>query len=501
MAATEVTPNVASAAAPAAASPTPAPAVSESSPAPQGGAQESTQATVETHNPESGFAPKSIEDQIWQTLDAKRKEREGEPAAEAKPVEVKPGEKTEEQKLAEEVKTGEEKTEEQKAAEAKAAEQAQQPGFELDVPDINQKWLDDLIAGNKVKIEDDATRSALFNVVREHGEFKKIADKFPTVEDAEAALGNSANFLEADQIYQNAHTPEGTAAWLQKLSDMEQANPVLGADGQPVNVVRAMFDNMREMDFRYFEKQFTEADDQQALAALSILRSRISGNQQQAAEEVELPEEARKALETREAAVAEREKALNEKDKNSAVTQQQQFETAVASDLNTEINTVVTSALDKAAFSAVTREDCENKIYQRILDNLKENRMYKAEKARLFAKGVSDENRKAMKAMQMKYFNSVAPGIIRQTIAEYRNPVMQAQADKDVRQKQQEAQSRSNPTGAAAAPGAPQALSVDQQKDKVMADLTKELNRKPTTEEFVGRWMKIKSDARAQART
>lgn len=493
MATTEVTPNVAPAAAPAAAAPAAAPAVSESTAAPQGG-QESTQApaAVTETRADSGFEKDSIEDRIFQTLDKKRQEREGGESAEAKPA----GEqKTEEQKLAEEVKTGEEKTEEQKAAEAKAAEQ-QQPGFDLEVPDINQKWLDDLIAGNKVKIEDEATRSQLFNVVREHGEFKKIADKFPTVEDAEQALSHSATFLEADQVYQNAHTPEGTAAWLGKLQEMEEANPVLGPDGQPVNVVRAMFDNMREMDFRFFEKQFTEADDQQALAALSILRSRISGQKTQAGEEVEIPEEAKKVLDQREAALTAREKALNEKDQKSAVTEQQQFETAVATDLNTEINTVVTSALDKAAFSAVTRSDCENKIYQRILDSLKDNRMYKAEKARLFAKGVSEDNRRAMKAMQMKYFNSVAPGIIRRTVAEYRDPVMKAQVDKDTRQKQQEAQSRSNPAGAAATPGAPQVLTVDQQKDKVMADLSKELGRRPTTEEFLGKWLKIKSDAR-----
>lgn len=491
MATTEVTPNVAPAAPAAAAPAVSTPAAAESAtPAAQ---PVTEQTTIETPaQPESGFEKDSIEDRIFQTLDQKRREREGQPAAEQKSAE-----KTEEQKLAEEVKTGEENTEEQKAAEAKAAEQQQQHGLDLDAPDINQKWLDDLIAGKKVTVADDATRTQLFNVVREHGEFKKIADKFPTVEDAQFAADTTATYMEVDQIYQNAHTPEGTAAWLGKLAEMEQANPVLGEDGQPVNVVRAMFDNMREMDFRFFEQEFTKADDQQALAALSILRSRISGQKDQAAgEEAEIPPEVAAQIKAREDAVSAREKALNEKDQNTAVTRQQQFETAVAGDLTREIDTIVNPAIEKAAFSAVTKEDCRNKIFERILGNLKDNRMYKAEKARLFAKGASEENRKAVLAMQMKYFNSVAPVIIRQTIAEYRDPVMKAAAERDQRQKQQEAASRPNPAGAAAAPGAPPVLTVDQQKDKVMADLTKELGRPPRNDEFIARWIQIKQKAR-----
>lgn len=460
--------------------------------APSTGAAVETTAPATTETPAaetSPFAGKSIEETILQTLTEKRQAREkeaaGEPAA---------PEQTEDEKLAaelgtttpEEVKAGEVKTGDDPNKEAEATSE-----FDLDEPDFSTKWLDDLAKENKITFADDRAKGQLFKVVREHSEFRPIAEIFGgDLEEAQAAQTGSVTFQHFDGLYEQAHTPEGTRGFLQALAAKQQQEPIIGQDGKPVDVVSALFNNMREMDFAVFQEQFKEKGDDEALAALDILRERISPNRAPASENI--PPE----LAKREAAVKEREEKLNRTQQQQSESARTQYEQTVATDLDKEISKVIDPILGKTAFSPVIQGDVKNKIFDRVMEALDKIPLYKSKSEALLNKPATPENKAALMAFKMKWFNQVAPRVMKETIREYRDPVMKAQADRNEKQKQQETRSRVEPKGPSVSTAPVAQLSKEQQVSKTITDLKAKFGRQPTTEEVISATLAAKRQSR-----
>jgi hypothetical protein len=458
-----------------------------------GAAVETTAPATTTETPAtetSPFAGKSIEETILQTLTEKREAREKAAAGEATAPE-----KTDDEKLAaelgtdtpEEVKAGEVKTGEEPNKEAETTSE-----FDLDEPDFSTKWLDDLAKENKITFADERAKGQLFKVVREHSEFRPIAEIFGgDLEEAQAAQTGSVTFQHFDGLYEQAHTPEGTRGFLEALAAKQQQEPIIGQDGQPVDVVSALFNNMRDMDFAVFEKQFKEKGDDEALAALDILRERISPNRAPASENI--PPE----LAKREAAVKEREDALVRTQQQQSESARTQYEQTVATDLDTEIGKVIDPILGKTAFSPVIQADVKNKIFDRVMEALDKSPLYKSKSEVLLNKPPTAENKAALMAFKMKWFNQVAPRVMKETIREYRDPVVKAQAERDQKQAAQVIRSRVEPKGPSVSTAPVAQLSKEQQVTKTISDLATKLGRQPSHLEVIEATLAAKAQSRA----
>jgi len=470
------------------------PSASVPATAPNSGAAPAT--GTETQPEQSPFAGQSIEDAIFKTLEEKRQARERAVEEEQETAELEPGDEAE--------------REEQGAQ----PEAAQEETFDLNEPEINAKWLDDLAKAEKVKFADDATRDQFFKTVREHGEFKKVAELFPDVESAQEAQANAAAWMTADHVFSEAHKPEGTVNFIRYLMDREQENPIL-SNGQ--SVVRAMFDNMRAWDLEYYEKQFRGKGDEEGLAALEVLRERIpsafTSGQALAQAGSQFGENLRAGsavseqqmspqLAQRLAAVQAREHALSKRESEQQTQVEAQFRDSIRQDIDWEFDKLIEPALKAGAFSDAIRDACEEKIYDRVMEVLDGNQLQRAQSEVLLRKGASPENAQAIVALKMKYLNTVAPQIIRQTIREFSSPVVRAQAERDARQKEQEQRSRSEPKGVASPATTPQALdSPAQFVTKAIADLTKENGgRRPSQDQIIERVVLLKQQLRQQAR-
>jgi hypothetical protein len=455
-----------------------------------GAAVETTAPATTTEAPAtetSPFAGQSIEETILKTLTEKREARE-----KAANGEIAQPEKTEDEKLAAELGT----TEENKTEEAKTEEQTTEADptteFDLDEPDFSTKWLDDLAKENKITFADERAKGQLFKVVREHSEFRPIAEIFGgDLEEAQAAQTGSVTFQHFDGLYEQAHTPEGTRGFLEALAAKQQQEPIIGQDGKPVDVVSALFNNMRDMDFAVFEKQFKEKGDDEALAALDILRERISPNRAPASENI--PPE----LAKREAAVKEREEKLNRTQQQQSESARTQYEQTVATDLDTEIGKVIDPILGKTAFSPVIQSDVKNKIFDRVMEALDKSPLYKSKSEALLNKPPTPENKAALMAFKMKWFNQVAPRVMKETIREYRDPVVKAQAERDQKQKQQETRSRVEPKGPSVSTAPVAQLSKEQQVTKTISDLATKLGRQPSHLEVIQATLAAKAQQRA----
>lgn len=461
--------------------------------APAAGA-ETTSAAATSAEPTAQTSPfegKSIEDVIFKTLDDKRMAREKEAAGETTVTQ------TEDEKLAAELKaveTAEIKTgDEVKAGDETTTETDPTSEFDLDEPDFSTKWLDDLAKDNKITFADDRAKGQLFKLAREYGEYKPIAELFGgDVEEAKAAQTGSLSFNHFDGLYENAHTPEGTKGFLEALAAKQQQEPIIGQGGQPVDVVSALFTNMRDMELKFLESKFKEKGDDEALAALDILRERISPNRTPASEEETNPQ-----LAKREAAVKEREEKLNRDQHQQSESARTQYEQTVATDLDTQIDKVIDPILSKTAFSSVIQGDVKNKIFDRIEEKLNANPTYKSRSEALLKLPPTAENKAKLLAFKMKMFNAVAPDVMRKTINEYKNPVVQAQADRDTRQKQQETKSRVEPKGPSVSTAPAAQLSKQEQITKMTGDLATKLGRQPTMEEIIQGTLAAKAQQRA----
>lgn len=465
-------------------------ATTSSTSATTGAETTSAAATTDVSGSEaSPFAGKSIQDVISSTLENARVAREKAAAGETTVAQ------TEDEKLAAELKaaeTAENKTGEIKTGEEQKTETDPTSEFDLDEPDFSTKWLDDSIKENKLSFADDRTKGQLFKVVREHSEFRPIAEIFGgDLEEAQAAQTNAVTFTHFDGLYENAYTPEGTRGFLEALAAKQQQEPIIGQDGQPVDVVSALFNNMRDMDLKFFEKQFTEKGDDEALAALDILRERITPNRAPATENI--PPE----LAKREAAVKEREQTLARTQQQQSESARTQYEQTVATDLDSAIGKVIDPVLGKTAFSDVIKGDVKEKIFDRIEAALNKSPIYKSKSESLLKAPATPENKAALIAFKMKWFNTVAPNVIRSTIREYQNPVVKAQETRDQRQTQQETRSRVEPKGPGVSTAPAAQLSKEQQISKTIDDLKAKLGRPPSQEEILKSWLDTKAQARA----
>ena len=421
----------------------------------------------------------SIEDMINTRLNEAREAREK-------------AQKTEDEQLADELKAGDQT--EQKTEEQKVAEQQADPAneFDLDEPEFSTKWLDSLAQDKKITFADERTKGQLFKIVREHNEFKGIAEQFGgDIEEAKQAQVHASSFMHFDELYENAVSADGTRTFLEALAARQQEQPVLDAQGKPVDVVSALFNNMREMDLKYFEQEFTKKGDDEALAALDILRERISPNRAPATEEVP------PHLAKREAAVEEREQALARTQQQQKEAVRTQYEQSVASDIDTEVGKIIDPVLNKAAFAEVIKDDCRGKIFSRIEEVLAKNPLYQQQMKRALAKDPTPENRTALKALSMKWFNTVGPQIIRSTVKEYQNPVVRAQEQRDQRQAEQVSRSKTEPKGPAVSTGPQAALTPQQQIEQTRTQLATKLGRQPTGEELINAHLAAKAAARA----
>lgn len=443
---------------------------------------------------QSPFAGQSIEDAIFKTLEEKRLAREKEQnTQDHEPAELDPGAEAE----------GEEQDAQPEAA--------QEETFDLNEPEINAKWLDDLAKAEKVKFADDVTRDQFFKTVREHGEFKKVAELFPDVESAHEAQANAAAWMTADHVFSEAHKPEGTINFIRYLMDREQETPIL-SNGQ--SVVRAMFDNMRAWDLEYYEKQFKSKGDDEGLAALEVLRERIpsvftsgqalaqAGGENLRAGSAAGEQQMSPQLAQRLAAVQAREEAISKRESEQQTQVDLQFRQSIREDIDWEFDKLIEPALDAGAFSDAIRDACQEKIYDRVMEVLDGHQLQRAQSEALLRKGVSPENQRAIVALKIKYLNTVAPQIIRQTIREFSSPVVRAQAERDARQKEQEQRSRSEPRGVASPATTLEALNSPAQfVTKAIADLTKENGgRRPAQDQIIERVVLLKQQLRQQAR-
>jgi len=454
--------------------------------APTTGAETTTAAGGDGGEQTGDFQPtegQSLEEMIANRLSERQAEREK-------------AQKTEDDQLAGELNAAtEKKPEGDQATENKEGQATTEPTteFDLDEPEFSTKWLDGLANDKKITFADERTKGQLFKIVREHNEFKGIAEQFGgDIEEAKQAITHASSFTHFDELYEQAATPDGTRTFLEALASRQQQEPILGEDGKPVDVVSALFNNMREMDLQFFEKEFKNKGDDEGLAALDILRERISPNRTPASES-ELPPH----LAKREAALREREQQLARTQQEQKQAVRVQYEQSVASDLDTDIGKIIDPVLNKAAFAEVIKDDCRGKIFDRIEEVLTKNPIYMQQMKRALSKDPTPENRAAARALGMKWFNTVGPQIIRATVKEYQNPVVRAQESRDQRQAAQVAASKVEPKGPSVSTGPQAQLTKEQLLDKTRTELTAKLGRAPNSQELIEAWMAQKQASRA----
>ena len=378
------------------------------------------------------------------------------------------------------------------APEQAPEEQAQQeqPQFSLDEDDVfSPRELNERINANpqlKQALESDpALRNAVFRNARLASETSQYKGIFPDVESAQYAAQSAATFREIDDLFLNAATPNGTGRFLQKWAEMamltdERGNPVM-ENGVPKlhPAFTSMLNNMRDNELNFLQQKAEKAGDQELIAALDIVRERISPASR--ARDEELPPHIKAAADH----IKARETELNRRQLEQQYAEQVRSDRVIGDETTGKINALIEPALNHAALSDFVRQTARSKIDDAIVESLARNRFFQARLAELARYPLTPENRQQRVNLVMSHVQAIAGPIVRQVLREASQPVLQAQEDRRNKIDAQVARSRSEPKSSTSASSIGRSAPPDQLFEQIRNDYITRYGDEPSMQQVI----------------
>jgi hypothetical protein len=372
-------------------------------------------------------------------------------------------------------------------------QQNDQPQLNLEDEDVfSPKDLNERINGNpelKQALETDpALRNAVFRNARLASETSKYKEIFPDVESAQYAAQSASRFRELDELFLNATTPEGTGRFLQKWAEMAmftdaQGNPVLEKGVPQLHpAFTTMLDNLRNNELDFLQQTAERNGDQELMAALDVVRERISPASQ--AHDNELPPHIRAAAEQ----IKAREAELGRRQLEQQYAEQARFDRVVGEDATQKIDALIEPALNKAALSDFVRQTAREKIDNAIVEGLGRNKFFQARMAELARYPQTLETRQQRVNLIMSHVQAITGPIVRQVLREASQPVMRAQEDRRSRIDAQVARSRSEPKGATSTSFTGKLLAPEQLFEQIRSDYSTEHGEEPSAQRLIELW-------------
>lgn len=374
-------------------------------------------------------------------------------------------------------------------------EQADEQGAALDLQEedvFSPRDLNERINANpqlKQAMESDpALRNAVFRNARLASEAGKYREIFPDVDSAQYAAHAASTFRELDELFLNAATPQGTGKFLQKWAEMamltdEAGRPII-ENGVPRlhPAFTSMLDNLRNNELSFLYQKAEKAGDQELMAALDVVRERVSPASR--AQVDELPPHIRAAAEQ----IQAREAELNRRQLQQQYAEQTRFDRVVGDDATQKIDALIEPALNKAALSDFVRQTAREKIDNAIVESLARNRFFQARMAELARYPLTPEARQQRVNVIMSHVQAVAGPIVRQVLREASQPVMRAQEERKAKIDAQLARSRSEPKGATSASFTGKPLPPEQLFERIRKDYAEQHGEEPSVEKLIDLW-------------
>ncbi len=372
-------------------------------------------------------------------------------------------------------------------------DQQAETGFDLEDNDVvSPKDLNERINENPALRQafesDPALRNAVFRNARLAAETSKYKEVFPDVESAQYAAQSAARFREVDELFLNATTPEGTSRFLQKWAEMavltdEQGNPIID-QGMPQlhPAFTSLLDNMRNNELEFLRQTAEKNGDQELMAALDIVRERVSPASR--AQDNELPPHIRAASEQ----IRARELELNRRQLQQQHAEHARFNHVVGEDATQKIDALIEPALDKAALSDFVRQTAREKIDDAIVASLGRNRFFQARMSELARYPLTPQTRQQRLNLIMNHVQAIAGPVVRQVLREASQPVMRAQENRRSRIDAQVARSRSEPKGATSASFTGKSLAPEQLFEQIRNDYSSQHGEEPSAQKLIELW-------------
>lgn len=335
---------------------------------------------------------------------------------------------------------------------------------------------------------DPALRNAVFRNARLASEAGKYKEIFPDVDSAQYAAQAASTFRELDELFLNAATPQGTGKFLQKWAEMamltdEAGRPVIENGAPRLHpAFTSMLDNLRNNELNFLYQKAEKAGDQELMAALDVVRERVSPASR--AQVDELPPHIRAAAEQ----IQAREAELNRRQLQQQYAEQTRFDRVVGDDATQKIDALIEPALNKAALSDFVRQTAREKIDNAIVESLAHNRFFQARMAELARYPLTPEARQQRVNVIMSHVQAIAGPIVRQVLREASQPVMRAQEERKAKIDAQVARSRSEPKGATSASFTGKPLPPEQLFERIRKDYAEQHGEEPSVEKLIDLW-------------
>lgn len=367
----------------------------------------------------------------------------------------------------------------EKPAEPDKQPEEEEQGLDLTEPLAAQELEAKINANAEFKAsleKDPALRNELFKNARLASETHKYREIFPDHESAKVAASDAAMFREADAAFYSGD-PKNFVDALVKMATvtdangqaMRDANGFIQIDPALTNVYNYIGQN--EMNFRLdsLRKEAEKDGDERTLAALEVLKERLSPT---SSAEEELPESLRATA----AQIKAEKEAWTRQQAEQQQAQLSTFFNSIIETVDVQVNKVIDSVLSKAALTDFAKNAARKEIHDRLAEALAQNTEYQSRKrAYDGVRTPSDDVKGKYVSLVTSHANAVLPSIVREVMKEAGNPVIAAQQAKDAKIAAQQTRSQQELRGAAT-PATQKPLEGQALLDKISADYKKEHN-------------------------
>jgi hypothetical protein len=233
---------------------------------------------------------------------------------------------------------------------------------------------------------------SLFRMSREASEAANYRELFPTTEDAQFAHQMANQLGELQSLFSDATDVDSTSSLIAKLVEMTydvDANGEIVKDpqtGQPTSdgSVGRFLDNVTNMALDFYANRAEEEGNDALLAAVQVLKASMGAT---APQDEDLPEHIKKE---RDAINAEKE-TLHRQQLDSLQRQHGDFEQKVATQIDSQINQLVTSLISGTNISEFNRKTAIAEITKELLAHLKKDQLFLHRRDDLMRRGYSDD--------------------------------------------------------------------------------------------------------------
>lgn len=275
---------------------------------------------------------------------------------------------------------------------------------------------------------------------KEVGEYKELA---PTVEDARYQREQAINFMNVDNAFMGASTPQGAEGFLNVFREMAivrdaTGNPVPRTDaaGNPIPDGRGGYLPQIEPGYFKVHDQVTERrlaqlesqagpDDTDLHAAIGVIRERMSPSSPAVDD---LPEEQQRLIKASTEQNQRREQELNRRQQAQAQADETRFINDVGDESSKSLNTLILPALEKAQLSGFAQKAARQEIDSAILGSLAKNAFFQARMAELARYPLTAANKQQRVNLITSHVQSIAGPIIRKVLAQAAVPILEKKA-------------------------------------------------------------------------